>query len=677
MKHNIDEYILKFRSKITKDIKVVFSYLNASHCKGKLNNILIEGAPGIGKSVLLKQISYMWANGEILSDKEFLFLLYLRDPIVQQMDSLHDVLCHFFENLEETEQFSRLKKSDGKSVVFLLDGYDELPINLRQSGLIAHFLQRKIFPNSVIVISSRPHATAKLRDDAICRVEILGFSEEDQAHYIQEMLKGDEEKILQIKKHCEIHPTVGSLFYVPFHMTAFLFVYKRQQILIPNSTVLYNLFIIMTICGHLAKCGKTLEEEIKSIDSLPEPYGSFIYELSRFAFLALCKNQLVFHLKEIKDCCKNIADYPNGFGLLQAVEYFALTSTGRSFNFIHLSVQEFLAAHYISKLSKDEEYSILEKYFLSDVHFNMFNFYVALTKGQSCSFKQFLCCGDNTISIHNKFLEDKLQCLRLYRTFYEADDKQMCYTIEKKFTDDNELDLIDITLLPNTLLDAAILLTCSSIKNWDTVNLTSCHIQDDGVRQLHRILKHNIITIENLYLNNNDLNSSSDSYLSEIIISCEVKVLNISDNKTIGETDNFTVLSDKSTQIERLYMHDNRYSSSKWAVKLIQSLKENKTLRLLWIGGNRITDEICDVTCDVLHNNTTLEELYISYNDISAETSKKIVISLNNNNSLKVLSLPVYPDDIIKEIALLQNEVIKKRKCHGCNLELVINHSNW
>jgi len=223
-----------------------------------------------------------------------------------------------------------------------------------------------------------------------------------------------------------------------------------------------------------------LDEDIVQLDSLPQPYADFITQLALFAFKTLSKNQLVFSLTEIKEHCPAIVDHPNGFSLLQAVKYVGLMSRSRSFNFIHFSIQEFLAAHYITSVPADEESSILEEYFWSDIHYNMFNFYVALTSGQRPSFKQFLCNRNDVTTIDDKFLTDKLQRLRLYRVFQEAGDISTCKSIERMFTT-KEISLWDTTPSPNNLKDLTTLLSYSSCRNWKELDLESCHIQDYGV----------------------------------------------------------------------------------------------------------------------------------------------------------------------------------------------------
>ena len=137
----------------------------------------------------------------------------------------------------------------------------------------------------------------------------------------------------------------------------------------------------------------------------------------------------MFTLAEIKEECPDIDKAINGFGLLQAVEYAGRTSKCLSFNFIHLSIQEFLAAHHVTTLPASKELSILQKNFWNNaVYFNMFDIYVALTNGQRPSFKQFLQQpslmekfkkfltgrGEDSFDMSQLLLQNKTKCLRMY-----------------------------------------------------------------------------------------------------------------------------------------------------------------------------------------------------------------------------------------------------------------------
>ena len=513
-KGGIEEYLSTTTSKTTKDLQEVFSQLEQPLDGQHQRSILVEGSPGVGKSVLLKHIAYLWAQGELLTNTDFLFLLHLRDPSVQQLHSLDDLVHHFYHYDKQASLVTSCVAQDGGiSVTILFDGYDELPVHLQQNSFIADLLQHKVLPACSIVVSSRPHASTCLRDNIGHQVEILGFSEQDQQHFIEHSLKDQPHKISELKQYLKHHSAISNLCFIPFNMTILLFLYKdkEERPLPTNSTGLYNLFICLTICRHLAKSGITLDEDIKDLNSFPQLYQKTINQLSTFAFKALGNNQLVFTLAEIKKECPDIDKAINGFGLLQVVEYAGRMSKCLSFNFIHLSIQEFLAAYHVTTLPPSKELSILQKNFWNNaVYLNMFDVYVALTSGQRPSFRRFLQqpsllqrfkevftgTEEGPVDIPWQVLRDKLKCLRMYRCFQEAGDMVMCKSIEDTTQlGEQVIDLNDTRLSPSDVECLAIFLSSSSHKKLKKLNLSNCHIQDHGLQILQRGLRGSDVTI--------------------------------------------------------------------------------------------------------------------------------------------------------------------------------------
>ena len=689
-KGGIEEYLSTTTCKTTKDLQEVFSQLEQPSDSQHQRSILVEGSPGVGKSILLKHIAYLWANGELLTNTHFLFLLYLRDPFVQQLDSLQSLVCHFYHYDKQAEQaISCVAQDGGKSVTILLDGYDELPPNLRQNSFIVDLLQHKVLPACSIVISSRPHASTHLHDNICCQVEILGFSEQDQQHFIEHSLKNQPHKISELKQYLKHHSTISNLCFIPFNMTILLFLYKdKEETPLPtNSTGLYNLFICLTICRHLAKSGITLDEEITHLNSLPQPYSKIINQLSKFAFKALGNNQLVFTFSEIKEECPDIDRAINGFGLLQAVEYTGRTSKSLSFNFIHLSIQEFLAAHHITTLPPSKELSFLQRNFWNNpVYFNMSDIYVALTNGQRPSFKRFLQPSlmekfkrfltgrEDSVGISQQLLSDKIKCLRMYYCFQEAGDTIMCKSIEQATQlDKQQIDLDETRLSPSDLECVTTFLACSPHKEWKILDLYKCHIQDHGLQILQLGLRSSNVIITELRLQHNDLTKLSSSAISDLTISCRVNILIISGNKTVGEEDRlYRILTDHSSMVEVLYMTSTNLSSSA-TIRLFHLLSEAKKLRILGIGNNSITDEACDAIIMAMKKNTSLVELNMYNNPINGEYAQLIVQALEHNNSLQLLRLNVdYCDDVEGKIRSLEEEINKKRKTRGCQVKLEI-----
>ena len=668
-------------SKVTKEVAEILAPLETSDDP---QFILIEGAPGIGKSLLLKHIAYRWGIQEILQKFKLVLLVCLRDPAVQQMSLIDDLLqsfCRRDRRASETASACSdyLSENNGEDLALLFDGYDEYPERLRKDNLIADVLKRKVLPRCGLIVSSRPHASVNLRQKATVRVDILGFAEAEREHYIKESMKDQPQKIVELTQYLQAHLTISSLCFVPFNLVVLAYLHKQGFTLPKNSAELYNYFICLTVCRHLAKHGHRLHGNITKLTDLPEPYNRIIQQLSKLSLEALNDDKLIFTFEEIKEACPDVTAIPgaiNGCGLLQAVEHFGFTGTTTTINFLHLSIQEYLAAHHITNLPADEELKIIEEKFWSDIHFNMFSIYVSLTKGQRPSFKHFLCGGNKVIAISDKFLNDELQCIRLYRCFHEAGDVDICKTIERSVTfSDKKIDLnLRYTSLKASDVECVtVFLTSSSHKEWVGLYLSYCYIQDHGLHILHRGLLHcRNITIDQLELINNGLTTQSSSLISDITVKCKVKELWIGGNHTIGEDEQlYSMLSSPSTMLEGLDM-DNTQLSSRAAIALFTAVKDNNKLKRLYIHNNAITDDACDAITTALESNSCLVTLSMDHNPLTGEAIVNIVNALKVNNTLQLLRLPQCPEGTEKTISSLQEVIIKNRESRGCQVKLTI-----
>ena len=664
-------------SKATKEIEEILAPLDKESAF-----VLIEGAPGIGKSILLKEIAYRWGKKQWLQNFELVLLVCLRDNSLQQIKCVDDLLQLFcIGDKNPTEIVSAcaqyLFANGGKTLTLLLDGYDEYPEHLQENSLVTKILKRQVLPLCGLVVSSRPHASEHLREDATIRVDILGFTETEREHYIKQALPDQPHKVKELTQYLHQQPSVDSICFSPLNMVILLYLYKLGIPLPNNATELYRHFICSTISRHLFKFGYPLKYNITDLTDLPDPYNRIIQQLSKLSLEALYNNKLVFTLEEITAACPDIAAIPgaiNGFGLLQAVQHFGLYAKTMTLNFIHFTIQEFLAAHYISHLPSNEELEVIEANFWNNTHFNMFSIYVSLTKGQQSAFKQFLSGGNKAIAIADKFLENQLKCLRLYRCFNEAGDHTLCNTIERaNIFHDRVIRLARTTLTGSDMECISTFLTSSFNKEWEWLNLWGCHIQDKGLNILYRALRHcSGVTINTLVLVNSSLTTQSSSLISELTVKCKVKVLRIDGNNTIGEDQRlYSMLTNPFSVLERLHMW-NTQLSSRGATNLFTAVKDNNKLKELIIDYNAITDDACDAITTALEKNSCLVKLSMYDNPLSNKAILNIIQYLKANDTIQLVGLPNCPQDIQENIRSLQEIINKKRKSRGCRVKLQI-----
>ena len=160
----------KTHRKTTKSISDMFAFVIPSTSSPKM--LLIEGAPGMGKMVLSKETAFHWAAGKLLKSVKFLLLVFLCNFDSSNIKSVESFMQHVFKNDKVANDFAEyVFKNDGKDLAIVLDGYDEMSEKDRIDSFIAGIIKRVVFPQCLLVITSRPTASSRLHNIANCRVE--------------------------------------------------------------------------------------------------------------------------------------------------------------------------------------------------------------------------------------------------------------------------------------------------------------------------------------------------------------------------------------------------------------------------------------------------------------------------------------------------------------------------
>ena len=384
--------------------------------------ILIEGAPGVGKTILSKEIAFQWANSTLLSSKRLLFLLFMRDPQVNLISDVMTLVKYFYQSdTLACKVTDWLVDTDGKYLTIVLDGYDEVSED-NKSHFLKDIISRKWLMKCGLVITSRPSASSNLHNIVDCRAEVLGFTEEDQKNFIKSALQGQTDKIKKLECFLQSNPFINTLCFIPLIMSILLCLSEDGIDALPKThTKLFESFIIMTIVRFLKRDKKLFTVTVTSFNDLPHPYDQVVKELSQFAFLALQRDQLVFTLAEIKATCPYLTPANwYGLGLLKRARYFKPQEgcDHESFHFLNFAVQEYMAAHYIASLPDKAQFKLLSDSFWNARYCNTWIMYVGITGGNNFVFKHFLTGNYFQLSskllkasyIYNSILNDKIKC---------------------------------------------------------------------------------------------------------------------------------------------------------------------------------------------------------------------------------------------------------------------------
>jgi len=322
--------------------------------------VLVEGAPGVGKTTFAWEFCKKWGKGELKPEYSLVILLRLRDKRMQEAKCLRDLFYHPDETLPDVIA-AELINSWGEGVLVFLEGLDELPEHQRtESSVFLDLIHGRLLPLATVLITTRPWASEYLhrscKEKISQHVEILGFTKQQIQNYLRSVCKPDDDPSLlsDIEKYLSCYPQIHAAMYIPLNAAIVVRVYRRSRIgecIVPKTmTQLYTALSQTLLIRYLEEhpVHRKTKWEIHNFSDLPSDVYEHFLQLSELAFDSIKNNQkLIFSSKDIPDNLETL-------GFMQSVPELYVNESF-SHNFLHLTIQEYLAAVYITRLSPEEQ----------------------------------------------------------------------------------------------------------------------------------------------------------------------------------------------------------------------------------------------------------------------------------------------------------------------------------
>ena len=316
--------------------------LETEEGQGKLRLILIQGAPGIGKSTLAWELCRKWEEFACMRQYSLVILLRLREEEVQKISNVGYL---FFSHERETLA-KEVSDSQGRGILFILDGFDELPKQLQQKGFLLDLIKGRVLPESTVLVTSRPSATGELltscRPQIQKHVEVLGFTQQSVHAYASSIFSSEPENLERFIAYISAsnNPAINSLMYVPLNAAIVVEIFRdcKSNKLLPHTLTELYTQLCLTILNRYLKIHYPSVTAEKFEDLPPDLYQQFLH-LSEMAFEGVENKDVILHA---------IPSDLTHFGFLDAVPAF-YGGGGVSYNFLHLTVQEFFAAYHICR----------------------------------------------------------------------------------------------------------------------------------------------------------------------------------------------------------------------------------------------------------------------------------------------------------------------------------------